>query len=184
MVLSVASNALAPLALRVEVGAAGDVALLLHFLDDVLDQLLDLRRRVGVGGIAEQLLDGLRRQQTAREQRLEDRVVQILARHLLIGIGRARIVVEAARQQHVRELRDELLEIDPLEFIPGVAGVPVLHREAPRGDGVNVQLPTSNLQGTANAQPPTCLQDGELGIESSLEVGRWWLDVLSDPSQL
>jgi hypothetical protein len=126
MVLSVAL-ALAPLALGVQVGAAGDVALLLHLLDDVFDQLLDLRRRVGVSRIAKQLLDRLLRQQPARQQRLQDRVVQILPRHLLIGIGRARIVVEAARQQHVGELRDELLEIDPLELVSGVAGVAILH---------------------------------------------------------
>ena len=126
-VRAVAAQAFAPLALGVEVRAAGDVALLLHLLDDVVDELLDLRRRVGVGRIAEQLLDRLRRQQAAGQQRLEDRVVQILPRHPLVGIGRARVVVEPAREQHVRELRDELLEVDALELVAGVPGVSVLH---------------------------------------------------------
>jgi hypothetical protein len=147
-----AALALAPLTFGVEVRAAGDVALLLHLLDDLLDQLLDLRGGVGVGWIAEQLLDGIGRQQAAREQRLQDRVVQILARHLLIGIGRARIVIEAARQQHVGELRNELLEVDAFELVAGVAGVSVLHREL---SPINYQLPTSNLQGTSNLQRPT-----------------------------
>ena len=50
----------APLALGVQVGRRRDVALFRHALDDLLDQLFELRPRVGliaVGRIAEQPLD-------------------------------------------------------------------------------------------------------------------------------
>src|SRR5439155_11155830 len=69
-----ARASLPPLALRVQIGRRGDVALLGHALDDLLNELLELRARVrliAVGRIAEQPLDRFLRQHAAVEQRVE-----------------------------------------------------------------------------------------------------------------
>src|SRR2546422_822613 len=57
-----AAAALPALAFGVEIGRRRDVAFLAHPLDDLLDQFLELRPHfllVAVGGIAQQLFDGL-----------------------------------------------------------------------------------------------------------------------------
>src|SRR4029078_9715965 len=110
--------------------------------------------------IAQQLLDRLLRQQAARQQRFEDRVVQILRRNPLVGVGRARVVVEPAREQHVRQLRDQLLEIDALELVAGISGVPVFHGRGALST-INSQLPISNSQ----------------FLQARLVVGSWELGV-------
>src|SRR5207245_6841024 len=113
-----AAAALAPLALGLEVRRRRDVALVRHPLDDLLNQLLELRSRVSliaVGRIAEQSLDRLFRQHAAIEQRVEDRVVQRLHRALVV-VHPVR-VPEAAGQQQVGELRDQIFEIQAIELI-------------------------------------------------------------------
>ena len=89
-VLADAAAGAAPvLALGLEVGRAGDEALLHHALDDLLDQVLELLARaflVAVGRLAEQLLQRLVRQHAAAEQRLEDGVVQRLHRPVFVAV--------------------------------------------------------------------------------------------------
>ena len=124
---------LAPLALGLEIRRHRDVALLGHPLDDLLNQLFELRARVGliaVGRIAEQLLDRLLRQHAAVEQRVENRVVQRLHRPLVVVQGVR--VAEAARQQQVRELRDQILQIEIVELVADVFRVAVLHGISPK----------------------------------------------------
>ena len=90
------------LALGLEIGRHRDVAFFAHALDDLLDQLLELRSRivlVGVRGIPKQLLDGLFRQHAAVEQRVEDRVVQRLHRPLFLVHAAARVPEPAGEQQ-------------------------------------------------------------------------------------
>ena len=115
-------------ALGFEIRRRGDVALLAHPLDDLLNQLFELRSRVrliAVGRIAEQPLDRLLRQHAAVEQRVEDRVVQRLHRPLVV-VHRVR-VAEAAREQQVGQLRDQILEIQLVEHVAGEFRVAVLH---------------------------------------------------------
>ena len=115
------------LALLVEIRRAGDEALLHHALDDLLDQILDLLSRaflIAVSGLAEQLLDRLVREHAAAEQRLEDRVVQRLHRAVFLAVERmAPGIVEAAREQQVGQLRDEIVQVDLVEQVAGVLGV-------------------------------------------------------------
>ena len=112
-------------------GGAGDEALLHHAVDDLLDQILELLARrflIAVGRLAEQLLQRLLRQHAAAEQRLENGVVQRLHRAVLVAGRRiAPRVAEPAGEQHVRQLRDEILEIDLVEQVAGVLGVAIFH---------------------------------------------------------
>ena len=121
--LGSASAAPRPIALGplgVEIGRARQVALMLQLLDDLLDQLLDPLLRI-VGGLpvlAEQLLEHLVGQQPAVQQRLEDGVVQRLRRHALPRRRRRAVrVVEAALEQQVRQLRQQLFEVEPVEVL-------------------------------------------------------------------
>ena len=62
--------ALAPLALAVQIGRCGDVAFVGHALDDLLDQILELRARlvlIAVGRVAKQPFDRLLRQHATIE---------------------------------------------------------------------------------------------------------------------
>ena len=127
-----AARAAAPplpaLALRGEVRRHRDVALFAHPLDDFLDQFLELRTRVAliaVGGVAEQPLDRLFRQDAAVEQGVQDRVVQRLQRPLLFV--RAVRIAESAREEQIRQLRHEVLHVEVLEHIAGVFGVAIFH---------------------------------------------------------
>ena len=123
-----AAAALTTLALRLEIGRRRDVALLGHAIDDLLDQLLELRSRlglIGVGGIAEQPLDRFLRQHAAVEQRIENRVVQRL--HRLVGIVHGVRAAEAAREQQIGQLGDQILEIEIVQLVAGEFRVPVFH---------------------------------------------------------
>src|SRR5207247_4253672 len=74
---------------------------------------------------AEQATDRLFRQYAAIEQRVEDRFVQRLHRALVV-VHPVR-VPEAAGQQQVGELRDQIFEIQAIELIADVFGVAILH---------------------------------------------------------
>ena len=119
------------LAFLLEIGRAGDEPLLHHLLDDLLDEILELLPRlflVAVRRLAEQLLQRLFRQHASAEQRLENRVVQRL--HGAVLVAGRRItprVAEPARQQQVRQLRHEILEIDLVEQVAVVFRVAVFH---------------------------------------------------------
>ena len=81
---------------------------------------------IAIGWFSEQLLDGVVRQHATIEQRVENRVVQRLHGALFrIHVARA---AEAAREQQVGQLRQQLLEVDALEVVAGEAGVLVPHR--------------------------------------------------------
>ncbi len=112
----------------VEIRRHGNVALVGHALDDLLNQFFELRPRIaliGVGRIAEQALDGFFRQDAAVEQRVEDGVVQRLHRPLfLVHAVRA---AESAGQQKIRQLRDEIFEIQVVELVADIFGVTILH---------------------------------------------------------
>jgi hypothetical protein len=78
--------------------------------------------------LAEQLLQRFFRQHAAAEQRLEDGVVQRL--HGAVLVARRRVaprVAETAREQHVGQLRDEILEIDLVEQVARVLCVAIFH---------------------------------------------------------
>jgi len=78
--------------------------------------------------LAEQLFDHLVGEHSSVEQRLEDGIVQSLSRvpgHAVV-VREAVGVVEAARQQEVGELREQLLEIEVVEILAGEPGVAVL----------------------------------------------------------
>ena len=111
-----------------EVGRRRDVALLRHALDDLLNQLFELRPRVAliaVGRIAQQPLDRFLRQHAAVEQRVQNRVVQRLHRPLLVV--HAVRVAEPAREQQIGQLRDQILEIQIVELVAGEFRVAVFH---------------------------------------------------------
>ena len=116
-------------ALGFEVGRRRDVALLAHPLDDLLDQLLELRSRVvliAVGRIAEQPLDRFLRQHAAVEQRIEDRIVQRLHRPVRrrrspYGLPKP---LDSSRSD---SFDDQILEIELVEQVAGELGVAVFH---------------------------------------------------------
>ncbi len=114
----------APRLLHLEVGAAGHVALLLETLDEILDQLLETPT---VPAILHQLVDRLLRQQVAVHQRVEDCIVQRLDGLVAVGPRREPRATEPAGQQEVRQLRQQVLEIDAFEVFAGVLAVPVSH---------------------------------------------------------
>ena len=127
-----AAAALPAFALAVEIGRRRDVAFVGHPLDDLLDQLLELRPRfilIAVGGIAEQARDRFFRQDAAVEQRVEDRVVQRLHRPLFLVV--AVRVAEAARQEQVGQLRHQIFEIQLVERIARKFRVPIFQTVAP-----------------------------------------------------
>jgi hypothetical protein len=132
----VAATPLAALALGVEVGRRRNVALVGHPLDDLLNQLFELRSRVTlvrVGRIAEQPFDGLFRQHAAVEQRIQNRVVQRLHRPLVVVHGVR--IAEPARQQQVRQLGHQILEIQVVQCVAGEFRVAILHKTS-RGQGL------------------------------------------------
>ena len=105
------------------------VALPLELVENLLNQPFDAL--LGVVSLlpvlAEQLLDHLVGEHSSVEQRLEDGIVQSLARvpgHAVV-VREAVGVVEAARQQEVGELREQLLEIEVVEILAGELGVAV-----------------------------------------------------------
>jgi hypothetical protein len=116
-------------ALLLEIGRAGDEALLHHPLDDLLNQILELLPRallIAVGRLAEQLLKRLFRQDTTAEERLEDRIVQRLHRPVFVaGRGVAPRIAKSARQEQIREPRYQVFEIDLVEELTGVFRVAV-----------------------------------------------------------
>src|SRR5688500_6855479 len=120
------------LGLGVVVGSIGDEPLLHHAFDDLLDELFELlacRLLIAVRRLAQQLLQRLVREHAAAEQRLENGVVQRLHRPILVAVARiAPRVAEAASQEQLRQLRDEILEIDLVEQVACVLCVAELHR--------------------------------------------------------
>ncbi len=131
VVLADAAAGPAPvLALGLEVRRAGDEAALHHAVDDLLDQVLELLAHaflIAVGRLAEQPLHRFVRQHAPAEERVEDGVVQRLHRPVLVGVRRVPGIAEPARQQQVRQLRDEILEVDLVEQVAGELGVAVFH---------------------------------------------------------
>jgi len=124
-----AGASLTPLALGFEIRRRRDVAFLRHPLDDLLDQLFELRARIaliGVGRIAKQPLDRLLGQNAAVEQGVEDRIVERLHRALVI-VAAVRIA-EPAGEQQVGQLGDQIFQIEVVELVARVFRVPVLHR--------------------------------------------------------
>ena len=122
---------LPPFALGIQIGRRRDVALLGHALDDLLNQLLELRPRVGliaVGRIAQQPLDRLLGQHAAVEQRIQNRIVQRLHRALLVV--HAVRVAEPAGEEQIGELRHQIFEIEVVEVaarefrVPGTSRIP------------------------------------------------------------
>ena len=115
-----------PRALRArssDVGRAGQIALMLQLLDDPLDQLVEpLLRIVGLLPVlAEQLLERLVGEQPAVQDRFEDGVVQRLRRmpRLVVVVVRQPVrAVEAAREQQVGQLRQQILEVDSSRSSP------------------------------------------------------------------
>jgi len=83
---------------------------------------------IRVRRIPQETFDGFIRQHAAVEERLENRVVQRLHR-LLVVLSRARRarVAEAAGEQQVGELGDQILEIQFVQLVAGVLGVLVFH---------------------------------------------------------
>ena len=119
---------LPPFALGVQVGRRRDVALFRHALDDLLNELFELRPRVGliaVGRVAQQPLDRVLRKHAAVEQRVQNRVVQRLHRPLLVV--HAVRVAEPAGEEQIGELRHQILEIQIVEIAAREFRVPVLH---------------------------------------------------------
>ena len=120
--------ALPPFALGIQIGRRRDVALVRHALDDLLNELFELRPRVGliaVGRVAEQPLDRLLRQDPAVEQGIENRVVQRLHRPLLVV--HAVRVAEPAGQEQIGELRHQIFEIQVVQIAAGELRVSVFH---------------------------------------------------------
>ena len=118
----------AALALAFEVGRRGDIPLLAHALDDLLNQFLELGAGlflIAVSRIAEQPLDRFVRQHATVEERIQNRVVQRL-HGLVVFVGRVR-VAEAAGQQQVGQLRDQILEVEVVEQVAGEFRVAVFH---------------------------------------------------------
>ena len=108
--------------LRLEVGRRGDVARLLHLVDDLLDQLLELIAHLllaALGLVAEHLFEQIVGQHAAVEQRFEDRVVQRLHGAVAVVAGVAR-VPEPARHQQVRQFRHQLVHVELVEQIGNV----------------------------------------------------------------
>ena len=104
---------------------------------------------VGVGRIAEQLSRSSpatagRPTAALRGSRRADPAASIRVRPDRASAD----VVEAAREQHVRQLRDQLLEIDALELVSGVARVSVFHGGALVGT-INCHSRLSNSQSAA-----------------------------------
>ena len=111
------------------IGRRGDVAGLLHPLDDLLDQLLEPLLRCLVAVLAEQLLQPLVGQHAAAQQRVEDRVVQRLHRPLVVGAAEVRIAETAGKQQ-VRQLRHQLVHVELVEQVGDEFAVAILHEPA------------------------------------------------------
>ena len=110
-------------------GGVGDVARLLHALDDLLDQLLQLLAHLllaAFGLVAEHLLERVLGQHAAVEQRLENGVVQRLHGAVAVVAGIAR-VPEPARHQQVRQLRHEFVHVEVVEQVGNVLRVFVFH---------------------------------------------------------
>ena len=119
---------LPPLPIALDIRRGGDVALLLKLLDDLVDELVEARFRVVaiLPALAEHLLERLVGQETAVQQRLEDRVVQRLHRSSVLA-GHPVRVVEPARQQEIGQPREQLFEVELVEVLAGVLGIAVFH---------------------------------------------------------
>src|SRR5262245_7984189 len=79
------------LAFLLQVRGVGHKPLFHHFVDDLLDQILELLTRfllITVRWLTEQLLQRLLREHAAAEERFEDGVVQRLHRPVLVARGR------------------------------------------------------------------------------------------------
>ena len=156
---SAAALRLAVRAIRFQVGRRRDEAFLHHAIDDVLDQLLELRsgvRLIGVGRIAEQTLDRFLGQHPAVEQGVHDGVVQRLHRAVVFRLAVHAAVrrLKAARQQQIRELLNQLVQIQIVERIARVLGVLVTHSTSTVYRST-VYRPTS-LPPTTYHLPPSC----------------------------
>ena len=124
-----APGPLPPLPIAVEIRRGRDVSLLLKLLDDLVDELVEPRFRVVaiLPALAEHPLERLVGQETAVQQRLEDRVVQRLHRSSVLA-GHPVRIVEPARQQEIGQPRQQLFEVELVELLAGVLGIAVFHR--------------------------------------------------------
>ena len=125
---------------RFEIGGRRDEALLHHAIDDVLNQLFELRARVGligVGGIAQQALERLFGQHPAVEERVHDGVVQRLHGAIVFGLAVHAAVgrLKSAGEQQVGQLLDQIVEVEIVERVAGVFAVLVFHWSC-QGQGV------------------------------------------------
>ena len=117
----------------VQVGRRRDVARLLHAVDDLLDQfleLLDLLLRGLVraaGRLAEQLLGEVGRQHPAVEERLEDGVVEGLQRAIGAVERAAPAVAKPAGEQQVGQFRGQLVDVEPVDEVWRVLGIAIAH---------------------------------------------------------
>ncbi len=105
---------------------------MLQLLDDPPDEIVEAF--FGVLGLlpilAEHLLERLIREHAAVEDCLQDGVVQRLHRvpGLVVIVVRQSVrALEAAREQHVGEPGEQVLEIDIVEVVAGELGVAILH---------------------------------------------------------
>ena len=115
--------------LGVEIRRSRDVAGLLHALDDLLDQLLQLIAHLllaAFGLVAEHFLERVFRQHAAVEQCLENGIVQRLHGLVAVVAGVAR-VAKPARHQQVRQLRHEFIHVQVVQRVGGVFRVFVFH---------------------------------------------------------
>jgi len=127
LALAHAARPLTPLPLRLGIRRGRDVAVLLHPLHDLLDQLFEPLLRLGVRLVAEQLLQRVLRQHAAAQQGFQNRVVERLHRAFVLRPGEVRIV-EAAREQQIGQLRHELVHVEVIQGRWGVLAVLEAHR--------------------------------------------------------
>ena len=118
-----------PLALAVEIRRGGDVALLLQLLDDLLDQLVEPRFRVVARPASPCRAAARASRRTAGRRSAAPRGWRRAAPASSgpSSPGIAVRVVEAARQQQIGQLRQQLLEVELVEIVAGVLRVAVFH---------------------------------------------------------
>ncbi len=119
-------------AIGLQIGRRRDEPFLHHAIDDVLDEFFQLRSRiglVGIGRVAQQSLERFLRQHAAVEERVHDGVVQGLHRAVVFGLAVHAAVrrLEPARKEQIRQLLDQVVEIEIVQRIAGVFGVFVSH---------------------------------------------------------
>ncbi len=119
-------------ACRLQVRGRRDEALFHHPIDDVLNELLQLRARIPlirVRRISHQPLERLLRQHAAVEQRVHDGVVQRLHGAIVFGVAVHAVEgrMKPARQEQIRQLLDQIVQIQIVQRVARVFRVLVFH---------------------------------------------------------